>query len=264
MELSEESMIYTCRRKFLVSAGKNCFEPPRELKTRQQVRREHLQHSDPESPFFDERTAVHINATATPDAKNRRIKKNMMLKSIFANSPQQQQIQPNSSSVNFTGDDRLNGVKLRKAAEYVVNKITSVDQGVHHLSEFNRDDWEEEFRAGVHYWVNKMTGEVSSECPWKSVERQKVILNNAFNLKKVRVLKDLKSSKASASPMNRVNKKLGWDESFPYLVNGDEGTGSLVYDNKEIIELFSFLDEQSPTSQQQQLHLRPLQSRFPK
>lgn len=85
------------------------------------------------------------------------------------------------------------------------------------MSSGNREDWLEETTAGVHYYVNKITKEVTTECPW----RPKFVVNKG-------------------------KKMIIKQPSYRSLAGEDheeEGTGSLVYDNTEVEELFSILNE---------------------
>lgn len=107
--------------------------------------------------------------------------------------------------------------KFRKVANIVRNTIT-----LDHFSSVTREDWTEEVRAGVKLWINKETGEVATECPWDHLPTQTPIQ---------RLLAKQKSKKNSA------------------LVPGSSGpatdvfgTGSLVYEGKEVQELFELLD----------------------
>lgn len=39
---------------------------------------------------------------------------------------------------------------------------------IQHFSSVDAKDWEERYEAGCHIYVNKNTGEVADECPWKA------------------------------------------------------------------------------------------------
>lgn len=101
-------------------------------------------------------------------------------------------------------DAANNAKKFRKVANLIRSTIT-----VDHFSSFLEDDWTEEFQAGVKIWVNKETGEVSTHCPF--------------------IIDPLADT--------------SMDHSGPEVDEEMLGTGSLVYDGKEIDELFSLLDK---------------------
>jgi len=65
------------------------------------------------------------------------------------------------------------------------------------------EDWAEKFEAGCRIWVNSSTGEVSSECPWAAEEKTEMPIQAS--------------------------------EEF-------DGCGSLVYDSRELEEMFDYLD----------------------
>jgi hypothetical protein len=101
--------------------------------------------------------------------------------------------------------------RFRSAATMIKNVVT-LEGGTNAF--MNKDEWVEECKAGVKYWVNKVTGEVSTHCPWRdpietAVKRYKVAKRGVFN-------------------------------SGP---DGELGTGSLVYDSTEVHELFELLDK---------------------
>lgn len=119
-------------------------------------------------------------------------------------------------------DIKFNGVKFQhnkgvelqkfKHAVTVVKNVISLEGGT--LS-VNKDEWIEEFKAGVKYWVNKETGEVSATCPWKDPVDGAVKRFLNFKAKKIH------------------------QELVP---NNEYGTGSLVYDRAEVDDLFRLLD----------------------
>jgi hypothetical protein len=102
--------------------------------------------------------------------------------------------------------------RFRHAANVVKNVINFEGGSIH------KDDWLEECKAGVKYWVNKQTGEVATTCPWKDP------VENA--VKKFLNHKLIKN-----------NQRLITDEEV------GAGTGSLVYDSSEVNELFELLDK---------------------
>lgn len=88
---------------------------------------------------------------------------------------------------------------------------------IENYSSLAREDWKERTQAGVKIWINRSTGEVSTECPW---------------LPSARIYK---------------NRKRATDRFARY--HAEEGTGSLVYDNTEMKELFDILDNCKLTSE---------------
>jgi len=173
-----EVLLYASRRKFLSSAGKDTLHPPKEFQTKRQARREYLQHIDNGFDEIEEHPAgyprIESNLMRKPLKKRR--DSSMILKSIFATR---------SNSVLAVSDESVKigvsvkATKLRKAAQFVMNKMSIEPEDV------NPDDWKEELRAGVHYWVNRLTGEVSTDCPWTAPKpfvrqgtRQSFLLNS--------------------------------------------------------------------------------------
>lgn len=110
-----------------------------------------------------------------------------------------------------------NAKKFRKVANIVRNTIT-----LDHFSSVQKDDWNEQLRAGVKMWVNKHTGEVATECPWQNVPQTPL-------QRMIRAKNQRRQSNASIPSIQ------------PHEVG--MGTGSLVYDGKEVEELFKILDD---------------------
>lgn len=108
-----------------------------------------------------------------------------------------------------------------KKFKKVANLVKKAHIASEHTIVIHREEWEEKREAGVRIWVNKVTGDVCDECPWKDP--------------------DLASKNGFKSPpillMNR--KKIG-PETDEFA-----GTGALVYDGREVNELFDMLDASS-------------------
>ena len=79
---------------------------------------------------------------------------------------------------------------------------------IQRFSTTKREDWAEEVQAGCRMWVNHTTGEVSDECPYND--------------------EDAKEEKRASRDA---------DEGF--------ATGALVYDNSDLLDLLSLLDQES-------------------
>jgi hypothetical protein len=133
-----------------------------------------------------------------------------------------------SWQMNFQKNNRENNEetetnvkKFRKVANIVRNTIT-----LDHFSSVIREDWTEEVRAGVKLWVNKETGEVATECPWEQHPTQTPIQRLLAKQKSKRNSGLVTSSSSSSGPATEA--------VF--------GTGSLVYEGKEVQELFELLD----------------------
>ena len=101
--------------------------------------------------------------------------------------------------------EKIQGKKKKKKDIQYIEKFSSVKE----------EDWTIELQAGCKIYVNHNTGEVSDECPWDP--------ENSLHA-------TLSPSKSDASP-------------------GDEGevlgTGSTVYDPKDLNEVLAFLDIKS-------------------
>lgn len=168
-------LFYGGHRKYLNQTEISGLEPPDEFKTKRQHR------------------LARANVSRQTDSRN---------DDRFNFQMNFQQKKQDENDVN---DPSSNAKKFRRVANLVRNTIT-----VDHFSSLHRDDWIEEYQAGIKLWVNKETGEVSTHCPWE-------LDPTAFT--------DFAEQKVS--PMD--------EEAL--------GTGSLVYDSKELDELFAILDK---------------------
>jgi len=211
-ELSEGGIIYCSRRKFLAS-GNNCLRPPRELKTRRQTRREHLQGSTSFPSVIDDCNTISTKGSnqSIGHISTRRRDSALILKSILAPTPKH-----SASRSCSVSDYQSIGSKIRRAAENVIERMHYLDDKENERNQWDREDWEEHNSAGVHYWVNKISGDVSAKCPWTPYQNYQVGRNLGSS-----GLLDSNRRKEAA----------------------DEGTGSLVYSDEEIHELFAILDQ---------------------
>lgn len=151
----ETGLLYSSRRKFLGAAGKSTFEPPVEIQTRKHARRRHLQSLDNTLSVanYDDDASIDsasINAdipSALPGKKKDSVITGISLPTLA---------QP---SKRFSLEENAAAKKFRKTAKFVMEAVLLE-------SDVNMDEWREETAAGVHFWVNKETGEVVTECPW--------------------------------------------------------------------------------------------------
>lgn len=81
----------------------------------------------------------------------------------------------------------------------------------------------------MHYYVNKVTGEVTAECPWKP---RHVLHHQPYSYHGMH----------GNTPKAMFHKQPSYKHAMDEDVE-EEGTGSLVYDNSEVEELFHLLDE---------------------
>jgi hypothetical protein len=114
--------------------------------------------------------------------------------------------------------------KFKKVANIVRNTIT-----LDHITNIQKDDWSEELRAGVKIWINRQTGEVTSECPWE------VAIAAAATPMQRMLAKQKSLRRQSQGSLMTQNSLLGNEFVL--------GTGSLVYEGKEVHELFDLLDK---------------------
>jgi hypothetical protein len=163
--------------------------------------------------------------------------------------------------------------RFRHAATVVKNVINfeNIMGGGNNPNNNVRGAWVEEFKAGITYWVNKETGDVSTECPYadpidKAVKRFMVHHKIPSYASDTSVVNSSASSYAASSFGGHSTSTSSSSSSAPsssshqhqqqlhpppryhinpaYLMVGEEvGTGSLVYDDKEVHELFDLLDE---------------------
>eukprot|EP01039_Chlorochromonas_danica_P009163 gene9165-10115_t len=166
-------IFYGGHRKYLNSNGTSSFEPPNEFKSKR-----HLLH-------------MRMSRAGSADE---RAKSTMF--------------QVNFQQKKGDNDDVDAYRKLRRAATYVRDIVT-----LNHFSSTRPEDWVEEEQAGVHLWVNKVTGEVSAHCPWQP------------------------ESDTSHSDILRSDPSLSSSKAGEIA----EGTGSLVYDSSELNELWGLL-----------------------
>jgi hypothetical protein len=197
------NILYSSRRKFLASAGKSSLQAPPEFRTKQQARRKVLQQHD---SLFAE-----ANEHQSPTNHPRKRESGFALQNLL--------VTPKRPSVQ----EQVLGSKIKKAAKMVMESFVIDYNSLYDPVE---DHWKEENTAGVKYWVNKFNGDVTTECPWSSTKKNILQLSNS----KKRII----DSPMTAHDVQNCNDAAN--------TSVDEGTGSLVYDNTEVNELFSLLD----------------------
>lgn len=214
----ELGLLYSSRRKFLVTAGQNSLEPPDEFLTKRQAHRHHLQKVENKTVpapkgIFDIPSSIN---------KERKEGKDHGPKS--SNSGGQQLTNFNSPSKSGDdhgdakhGESTTDRKKFKKTAKLVMEAVI-LD---HHMDDAARAQWSDEIVAGVHVWINKSTGEVLCDPPW--LARKTLVQRSPSRRKVVRVI----------VPEDRPEPAR----------EAEFGTGSLVYDNKDLEDLFGMLDK---------------------
>lgn len=193
--------IYSTRRRFLVGSGQDVFEPPDEFKTKHQQQRK-LHHEKMMKEKYSEGKAPIAVTLATKPAARRSSMNYAMLR----------------AKSSFLTTKR----RFASAATAVVSAVV-----IDHYSSVEPSDWEEQQQAGCHLWVNKTTGEVSTECPWKPINSH--LWPRASEEE---AMKELQEEQELAQQQQAA----GEDDDDDY------GTGALVYDSKEVDDLFAMLD----------------------
>lgn len=226
-------ILYQGRRKFLKPAG-NVLEPPQEFKTKRQSRRgKSNAQAEKLAPLAGNEIAPQHLANVIMNTKN-----------SFLN-------------LRGNGDFKNKGKgKSGKLKPLVIQHYSSIDS----------KDWEEQYQAGCHLYVNKNTGEVSEECPWRRD------ISQVLSSKKppMSPLKEAPTpitspSKIMLTPLQnrQVNSTANLFStvgasggsgistgSYRMYDDADElGTGSLVYDRSELDNMFNLLDSAQKTPQ---------------
>lgn len=134
----QTGILYQGRRKFLKPAG-NVLEPPQDFKTKRQSRRSHTK------PVFispAEKLAPLPGVEIAPQH----------LSAVIMNTK--------NSFLNLRSNGDAKGKRTNKSGKLKPMVIQ-------HYSSIDSKDWEEQYQAGCHLYVNKNTGEVSELCPWR-------------------------------------------------------------------------------------------------
>lgn len=166
-------------------------------------------------------------------------------------------------------EDQPEGLRRFKKAAHVVEDIIRLE----HFSSTHEKDWVLRKEAGVSFWVNKNTGEVSTIKPWEShqeyqenrrgatapggprssvprLDTEPAAQTNATNDRTAGTTASLRkaSSLESVGSGARAHARhqRAWDEeshgSAGSHENPELGTGCLVYDSSEVENLFAMLD----------------------
>lgn len=206
----ESGLLYSSRRKFL-GTGKNVFEPPPDFQTRKLAHRRHMQSLDNTltAPNYDDdvsldSASIDADVIGAPSKKKDSVINGLSLPTLA---------QP---SKRFSMEDSAAAKKFRKTAKFVMDTVL-LESDVH------AEEWKEETTAGVHYWVNKETGDVVTECPWGN---QPIPKRYSF-----------------ASLMTGKHKSKEPEEDEDEESEQPEGTGSLVFKaGRDVDELFKLID----------------------
>jgi hypothetical protein len=223
---NETGILYSSRRRYLYN---NSFEPPPEFRTRKMARRRLKQALDGDlsisSDNIDERDSIMAS---------------------FLQPMKRSSLDSNASK------------KFKKAAKLVMDTVGLVE-----VEPVKREDWREEQKAGVKYYVNKITGEVQVDCPWRVNNTMHNNNNNnglsaasnlttiaasrkPFNLAATNSLNNSSNNNKSTSKLRKFTlKKMEIDTvaERPYEEEVLEGTGSIVFqESKDADSLFKLLD----------------------
>jgi hypothetical protein len=133
----QKGILYQGRRRFLVPKGKNALEPPVEFKTRRQ--------------------SVRSTQIARSNAE-----KHQPMQGLDIAPPHLANVILNTKN-SFLGLRNNGDFKSKRN----VKGGTLKPLVIQHYSSTDSKDWDEEYQAGCHLYVNKNTGEVSVECPWR-------------------------------------------------------------------------------------------------
>lgn len=187
----EFSIFYEGRRSFLdgenaTSTGGNKLEPPMDYKNKRQMKK-----------------TAELNSLTKGVGKNDeqfnlvfgKKESNETIADTLVNSSKQ-------SRIKFQLDNSKK--KDRKQPHFII---------LEKYSSTNKEDWVEQRQAGCRIWVNKSTGEVSSECPW--IEGG-----------------DIETEETSSS-------------SSQERISNEFSACSALYDHSEVKDLFDMLDNYS-------------------
>jgi len=247
----QKGILYQGRRRFLVPKGKNALEPPVQFMTRRQSQRS-LQNARARADKLQPISSLDI----APQHLHNVI---MNTKNSFL-------------SLRNNNDFRSKrNIKSGNNKNVIINHFSSVDSR----------DWEEQYQAGCHLYVNKHTGEVSVECPWKptlhqaykskqlqettrslSIDEMGSPSNKGIRLEPLAASPRAPALAKTASPLAMSSPgnvfvssgssvvslgSLGISSGRYRVYDEDEnlGTGSLVYDHNELDDMFQLLDSVS-------------------
>lgn len=257
LEGPDDGLLYNSRRKFLASAGKNCLEPPQQFQTKRHARRKYLKHLEDLQTIEESTSLSSFSYFETNSVKQKRQINSNVLQNIFSQPPKHVQTE------TIEQPKRL---KTKKTTTKN-GKLIIVDEV---LENIKKEDWKEEFSAGVHYWVNTTTSDILTYCPWlqplQSVsapggQRSSSMLPRTVRFEEpslsaasipLQTFPSTASTKSAVKTMGTLKlmeKKKKVEEKSREAVEEEieekieeEGTGALVYDRQEVVELFSLLD----------------------
>jgi hypothetical protein len=141
-----------------------------------------------------------------------------------------------SFNVNFSQPKKPEEETIQKKFKKVANLVKRATL-VNHENNINPDDWIEKFEAGVKIWVNKETGDVVTEKPWVDSRESSPFRSRSSSRQPSPTIEKRKSRSTSSA--------LGSGPQSPQKDEREEtgyGTGSLVYDSRDVDDLFLILD----------------------
>jgi hypothetical protein len=173
----QKGILYQGRRRFLVPKGKNALEPPVEFKTRRQSVRSiqnAKSHAEKHQPMQGLDLAPQHLASVIMNTKN-----------SFLNL---------RNNGDFKSKRNIKGGALKPLV-------------IQHYSSVDSKDWDEEYQAGCHLYVNKNTGEVSVECPWRG-NIHTTIKSKKIQIQQTMSSDPMDSNGANFSSPSDMNRKL--------------------------------------------------------
>jgi hypothetical protein len=248
---------YAGHRKYLNPLGNSGIEPPTEFQSRRHVRnKKHINSAE----FSEHLHHLHH----LPHLQD------------YPHSVPGGSVLHRNHSMDFDAHSRSKhhdeDVRKFKRAIGLVKQAVSLER----YNAVHPEEWVEEVTVGVRIWTNKVTGEVCTECPWRDqLIIDKMFRKNSFITTTVKAdSSPTDPSTVGSSPLGNNSKgnqrilgatriaALTQKESASvlpvkpqtapakYTIRGgsefsnpeDLGTGSLVYDNTEVLELFQVLE----------------------
>ncbi len=140
-------------------------------------------------------------------------------------------------NVNFIQPKKTEEESAQKKFKKVANLVKRATM-VNHENHINPDDWIERFEAGVKLWINRETGDVVTEKPWVDSRDSSPFRSRSSSRQPSPSTEKRRSRSSSAAFISAPQSPQQKDER-------DEpgfGTGSLVYDSKDVHDLFAILD----------------------
>jgi hypothetical protein len=158
-------------------------------------------------------------------------------------------------------NDEFHGVHRFKKAAHMIQDVIMLE----HFSSNHEKDWILQKEAGVVFWLNKNTGEVSTVRPWvhgdRNISSAPAARDRGESVRKMSSIEQRRASTAVKGPRADMalptvlsEKVQYFDEDDGSLVPQEDepeveiGTGALVYDGTEMDNLFALLDDANGTS----------------